>query len=263
MIENSPERIRPGGTATLPIIFRSNNLIGEQVRAVLVKSNDPAHPVMTLSLKGHYWTPIELDKPIALITLLPGAEQKQSTRIRIANHEEEPLRLEAPVCSIPQLSASVVEQTPGKAFELVITTVPPFPHQDMHAVIRVATNSKTMPVIECPVAVLAQAPLRISPPNLLLPSQLPETPQPYKIAISNQTTGLITLKNPSCDAPGTQMEMRELTPGKEFELIVRFSATLAKTPHRSCQILVESSLSSHPHIVIPVQLVHSSLILPP
>jgi hypothetical protein len=263
MIQSSPERIPPGGTASLPIVFHSSNLVGEQVRGIVVKSNDPAQPEIVLKLKGHYWTPIELEKPHALITLQPGAEQKQSTKVRIINHEEEPLRLEAPVCSIPQISASIVENIPGKEFELVITTVPPFPHKDMHAMIRLTTNSKETPVIEYPVAVIAQPPLRVTPSNLLLPFQMPDTPQPYKIQISNLTPDRIKLENPTCDAPGTQIEMREVSPGKEFELIVRFSAALAKTPHQSCKVRVTSTLSSHPEIIIPVQLIHSNLILPP
>lgn len=247
--------IPPGGKASLTLEFNSFSLQGEQIKTMLVKSNDPLQPNLVLQLKGIYWSPIEIYPLTALLFLPPHTDQKLSTTVRIVNQMEQPLKLEAPVSSVPYLTARVSEATPGKEFHVVVDTVPPFPHQDIQATIRLATNSKETPIIELNVVVIAQPEILITPPQMFLPAELPPVPEPYTISIRNQSPGAITLKDPACNAPGAKVELRETTAGKDFELVVRFPQEMAKDPAQSFQITVNTSLASQPQISIPVQFV--------
>ena len=247
--------IPPGGKASLTLEFNSNSLQGEQIKTMLVKSNDPIQPNLVLQLKGLYWTPIEIYPLTALLFLPPHTDQKLSTTVRVVNQMEQPLKLEAPVSSVPQLTARLIEVTPGKEFHVVVDTVPPFPHKDIQATIKLATNSKETPSIDLNIVVIAQPEILITPSQMFLPVELPPVSEPYTISIRNQSPNAITLKDAACNAPGAKVEIREINAGKDFELVVKFSQEMAKDPTQSFQITVNTSLASHPQISIPVQFV--------
>lgn len=254
--------IAPGGKASLTLEFNSFSLQGEQVKTMLVKSNDPMQPNLVLQLKGLYWMPIEIYPLTALLFLPPHTDQKLSTTIRIVNQMEQPLKLEAPVSNLPQLSARLIEAKPGKEFHVVVDTVPPFAHKDIQAVIKLATNSTETPSIDLNVVVIAQPEILVNPANMYLPVELPPVPEPYTISIRNQSPNPVILKDAACTAPGAKVEIRETSAGKEFELIVRFPQEMAKEPEKIHQITVTTSLASHPQITIPVQFVRSAAISP-
>jgi len=254
--------IPPGGKASLTLEFNSFSLQGEQIKTMLVKSNDPVQPNLVLQLKGIYWTPIEIYPLTALLFLPPHTDQKLSTTVRVVNQMEQPLKLEAPVSSVPQLTARVSEATPGKEFHVVVDTVPPFAHQDIQATIRLATNSKETPSIEINVVVIAQPEILITPAQMFLPVELPAISEPYTINIRNQSPNAITLKDAACNAPGAKVELREITAGKDFELVVRFSQEMAKDPAQPYQITVNTSLASQPQVSIPVQFIRPPPVSP-
>lgn len=254
--------IPPGGKASLTLEFNSFSLQGEQIKTMLVKSNDPVQPNLVLQLKGVYWSPIEIYPLTALLFLPPHTDQKLSTTVRIVNQMEQPLKLEAPVSSVPQLTARLIEAKAGKEFHVVVDTVPPFAHKDIQATIRLATNSKETPGIELNVVVIAQPELLITPPHMFLPVELPPVTEPYTISIRNQSKDAIALKDAACNAPGAKVEIREINAGKDFELVVRFSQEMAKDATQSFQITVNTSLPSQPQISIPVQFVRPPSALP-
>lgn len=261
-VTNFTPTIPPGGKASLTLEFNSHSLMGVQIRTLLVKSNDPVQPDLVLQLKGHYWMPIEIYPATALMFLPPHTDQKLSTTVRVVSQMDQPLKLEAPVSSVPQLSARVIEVQPGKEFHVVVDTVPPFEHKDIQAIIKLATNSAETPAIDINVVVIAQPELLVAPLQMFLPPNLPPNPEPYTISIRNLSPNPITLEKPACDAPGSKVEIREITPGKEFELVVRFSQEMTKDPEKSFAITVNTSLPSQPQISIPVQFVKSALITP-
>lgn len=261
-VSDFPAKVPPGGQAKLNLTFNSFSLMGEQIRTLLVKSNDPERPDLVLQLKGQYWMPVEIYPLTALLFLPPHTDQKLSTTVRVVNQLEQPLKLQPPVSSVPQLTARIVEHKPGKEFHIVIDTVPPFAHQDIQGTIKLATDSAETPVIEINVVVVAQPELTVSPQQMFLPPDLPPNPEPYTISIRNLSADPITLEKPTCDAPGSKVEIRETTPGKDFELIVHFSQEMAKDPEKTFSIIVNTSLPTQPQILIPVQFVRPALIKP-
>lgn len=63
--------IPPSGKASLTLEFNSFSLQGEQIKTMLVKSNDPVQPNLVLQLKGVYWSPIEIYPLTALLFTAP------------------------------------------------------------------------------------------------------------------------------------------------------------------------------------------------
>jgi len=261
-VTDFPSKVAPGGTAKLSLSFNSTSLMGEQIRTLMVKNNDPERPDLILQLKGNYWMPIEIYPLTALMFLPPQTDQKLSTTIRVVNRLEKPLKLQAPVSSVPQLTARLVEHTPGKEFHIVVDTVPPFAHKDIQATIKVATDSPETPSIDIKVVVIAQPELTVSPQQMLLPVDLPAHPKPYVINIRNSSQDNIKLEKPTCDAPGSRVEIRETTPGKDFELVVHFSQEMTKDPEKTFSIMVNTSLPTQPQILIPVQFLRPALATP-
>jgi hypothetical protein len=221
-------------------------------KTLLVQCNDPAQPAVVLTLAGVIWQPVEIYPTVALIYMPPNTAQTFSTTLRVVNQLEAPLKLEPPVSSVPQLRARFEETTPGKEFALVVDTVPPFPHQDIQGTIRFGTSSPEMPTAEVSVIVIAQPEIMVSPPQLYLPAQPPDVPEPYLIDIKNQSKGPITLSAAACDAPGTKVELREIEAGTQFQLAVSFPADYRPDPEKSFSITVKTSHATQPVITIPI-----------
>jgi len=261
-VSDFPSKVPPGGKAKLGLQFNSFSLMGEQIRTLLVKSNDPVQADLVLQLKGNYWMPIEIHPLTALMFLPPHTDQKMSTTVRVLNQLDTPLKLQPPVSSVPQLAARLIEQKPGKEFHVVIDTVPPFAHQDIQASIKLATDSADTPTIDINVVVIAQPELTVTPQHMFLPVELPANPEPYIISIRNLSPNPVAFEKLTCDAPGSKVEIRETSPGKEFELVVQFSREMTKDPEKSFTITVNTSLPAQPQIVIPVQFVRPALVKP-
>lgn len=246
------KNVPPGGKGTIPMEFNSTNMKGVVQRNTIVHSNDPATPVSVLSIDGVVWQYVEVSPNIALIHMPPYTDQNFSTTLKIINQVEEPLKLEAPVCSSSEFKARIEEVTAGKEFNLIIDTVPPLPAGNLRGMITVDTSSKEVPQLKIPFLAISQPDVVVYPPQMFLPAVPPDFPEPYIITVRNQSPDPITVTNLSCDAPASTVEIREIVPGKEFHLVVAFPDDLRAIPGKTFTISADTSSPKFPKISIPV-----------
>jgi hypothetical protein len=244
--------IPPGGTGKIPLEFNTTGMLGPVNRSVAVYSNDPSVPVSVVFVEGTVWQQVEVRPNMALIQMPPNGSQTFSTTLIITNQMDAPMKLEAPVSSVPQFRARVEEVTAGKEFNLIIDTVPPLPPGNIQGAVTIATSSKEVPELNIAVMAIAQPVVMVSPPQMFLPAVPPDVPEPYIISVSNQSPDPITVTNGSCDAPNTTVVIRETNPGKEFELVVSFPDNIEATPGKTFTISADTSSPSFPKITIPV-----------
>lgn len=246
------KNIPPGGKGMIPLQFNSTGILGLVNRSVAVSSNDPEQPTVVLMLEGVVWQQVEVRPNMALIQMPPDGSQQFSTTLKITNQMDAPMKLEAPVSSVPQFRARIEELAAGKEFNLIVDTVAPLPPGNIQGTITIATSSKEMPQLSIPVMALAQPMVLVSPTQMFLPAVPPDSPQPYIITVKNQSPNPITVTNAACDAPDTTVVIRETVPGKEFELVVAFPKDMKAIPGKTFTISADTSSPNFPKITIPV-----------
>lgn len=251
-MEEYESLIPPGGKGSLPLEFNSTGQQGAVQKTLLVQSNDPVQPSAVLTIVGFFWQPVELYPAVAVMQLPPHTDQTLSTTIRIVNQMEDALELKTPVSSVPELRARVEQVTPGKEFHLIVDTVPPFAHKDIQGTITMATSSKGNPQVQVAVIVIAQPEITVSPTQLYLPAVPPDFPEPYVINIRNKSPEGITIDNASCDIPGSKVEIREKTAGRDFSLSVTIPPDFRNEEGKVYGITANTSLASQPQLNIPV-----------
>jgi hypothetical protein len=240
--------VPPGGQGVIPLEFNSIGMLGEVSKTVAIQSNDPVQPGTVVTLEGVIWSYVEVHPRIALIKVPARAEGPQSATLQVINRTGGPLKLQAPACTVPQIRTRLREVKAGEEFELVVETVPPLPPGDLQGTIRIPTSSVEAPVIEVPVTVVELPEIVVSPDHMFLPTVPPDFPEPY--------VKPITLSDPACDAPDAKLEIREVKPGRLFDLAVTFSKDFGydpAQPDRVFSITARTSLPSQPEIRVGVQ----------
>ena len=246
------KNVPPGGKGMIPLQFNSTGMLGPVSRSVAVSSNDPDQPTVVLILEGVVWQQVEIRPNVALIQMPPDGSESFSTTLKITNQMDAPMKLEAPVSSVPQFRGRIEEIEAGKEFHLIVDTVPPLPAGNINGTITIGTSSKEVPGLSIPVMAIAQPMLLVSPAQMFLPAVPPDLPEPYIISVRNQSPNPMTVTNAACDAPDTTVVIREKVPGKEFELVVSFPKDMKAIPGKTFTISADTSSPDFPKISIPV-----------
>lgn len=254
--------IEPGGEGRIPLQFNSTGMLGQSQRSIAIHSNDPDQPVVAIQFSAEVWTPIELHPNTAIIQMPPRNKNTLSTTIRILNQTAEALKLQPPSSDSPEIKASIQENEVGKEFFLILQIPPLTTHEDIYATITIATSSSEIPELAIPVFVIAQPEVVVSPNQMFLPAISPDFPEPYVITINSNAADALTIEDPACDAPGSKVELREIIPGKDFELSVTFPPGFGYVPDKTFEITARTSHPDFATIRIPVAFAQPAAPLP-
>lgn len=152
-------RVEPGRAGTIPVRFDSSDYGGPIDKWLVVTSNDPAQPRVTLLLKGAVRPAIEVLPSNAVFTPVAGPPASETKVLRIVNHTAEPLTLAAPESSNRAFAVDLKTVRPGKEFEVRVTTVPPFGPGTVVGQIALKTNSPRRPIIAITALVVVRKPV--------------------------------------------------------------------------------------------------------
>jgi len=250
----------PKGNGRILVEFHAMALSGAIQKTIAVHTNDSTQPVTTLTLQGVVKQVLEATPSVAVMNASGRQSQDLSTVIRIINHTDQPITLQDPVSNHKQFRPRLETITSGKEFRLTVSVQTPLPADMNHASITLATSSVEIPVITIPAVVITTPELIVHPPQLFLQAL---TPDPYHISIRNQSPDPITVTNPTCDAPGSIVSIREITAGKEFELSVRFPKDLVVPSGKTYTVAADTSAPGHRKITIPVSFARAPSFPPP
>jgi hypothetical protein len=138
--------VEPGQTGTIAIQFNSATFSGPVGKSIIVTCNDPGEPVVTLQLTANIWRTIEVTPQFAILSVT-AESPSNTTTMRITNNQPEPLTLAAPECDNRAFAAELKTIQPGRAFELLVRTVPPLPVGNVSATISLKTSSTNIPTL--------------------------------------------------------------------------------------------------------------------
>ncbi len=262
-------QVEPGKTGSIPIQFNSVNLSGPVLKSVSVTCNDSNQPMVALQLRGTIWKPIDVIPTYAVFNLLADSLTNETKAVRIVNYTSEPLTLSTPESGNKSFSAEIKTITPGKEFELLITAVPPFTGTVIQTPILVKTSSTNVPVISVNAIAMIQQAIMVMPNQITLRSA-PLPPNTLTgVTVRNNSAIEVTITEPTvtfvtsrleADAnlavakpiPGVEASMKELQPGRVFNIVVRFPEGFEIPPGQRAELSLKTSHPQFPTLKVPI-----------
>jgi hypothetical protein len=92
----------------------------------------------------------------------------------------------------------------------------------------------------------------IMPPQIILSQNPLTTKATPAITIQNNTTNAMTLSDLAINVPGVEMQLRELAPGKSFNISFTFPEGFVIPPGQQVAFTAKSSNPRLPEIRVPV-----------
>lgn len=242
---------KPGETGNVPVQFNSANFNGPVFKTVTVTSNDRTTPTMVLQLKGTVWKPIEFVPAYTVINVMPDAPDTSAV-IRIINNTEEPLTLSDLECNTKAFTTKLTTTQPGKEFQLTLTAVPPLNPGSIQGKVTMKTSSAAVPTIEIPFWANVQQAIVIMPPQITLPQGPLTTRATPAITIQNNSTNAMALSDLAVNMPGVEVQLRELAPGRTFNISLSFPEGFAIPPGQQVAFTAKSTNPRLPQISVPI-----------
>jgi hypothetical protein len=247
---NYDKRVEAGKIGVIPVQFNSAGYSGPVGKEVYVSCNDPVRSNLVLRLKGTVRQPIEVDPLFARFSLPVETPTNQTRAVKIINHLDEPLTLSSPVCSNRLFQAEVITVKPGKEFELRVTVLPPLGAGSVAAPITLKTSSAKVPLITV-TAYASLQPLILATPSQVYLAQAPLADAwPLTVTIQNNSTNSLVLTEPSINAPGVDVQLQEVQPGRLFKLAASFPAGFQRPANTNLELRVKSNFPQLPIVKV-------------
>jgi hypothetical protein len=244
-------KVEPGKTGTVPISFNSSGYSGPVTKAISVTCNDKTTPRPALQFKGTIWKPIDVIPQFAVLNLTADAPVGSAT-VLITNNMPEPITVSAPQCSNPAFAIDFTTNEPGRAFRVIVTTVPPLPAGSVQAQITLKTTSTNMPVVTITAFANVQPTVTINPPQIVLPPAPLAQALTNTINITDNSTNTMALSEPTVNAAGVNIQVREVVPGRQFAVALTFLQGFEVAVGQKAELSIKSSLPLVPVLKVPI-----------
>ena len=245
-------KVMPGKTGVIPLQFSSANFNGKVTKSATVTCNDPGKTNVVLEITGTVWKPIEVT-PTTLVFKVSDDRQTNETKVvRIVNHLDEPLTLSDLQCTNRALKAELKTVKPGNEFELFITAVPPFTSPSINSLIALKTSSPSLPAINVNAYVMVEPVVMVIPTQVTLPAGPLAAAMNRTIRIRNNGTNSLVLSDATVNIPGAEVRVREVEPGRLFNLTVNFPAGFEIKPDQKFEVTMKSNHPKFSLIKVPV-----------
>lgn len=245
-------QVEPGQTGRIPIQFNTGGFVGTVMKTVTVTSNDRERPWVALELKATVWKPVDVNPPYAVIYANAETLGGSRSTVRIINNEDQPIELSSPQCDSEFFTVEVKTIQPGKEFEVEIKPVVEQNPINRQGVILLKTSSTNAPQIEIRAMTILQPVVMVTPPQINLPAGPLGNQMSFTLTVRYAGTNMIVLSEPAAPAPDVGVEIKELEPGRLFNVITRFPAGFQVQPGKPSEITFKSSHPLYPLFKVPV-----------
>lgn len=249
---NWSRQVEPGRGGVIPVLFNSGGMAGPVMKTLLLTCNDPAQPEVLLQFTASIWKPIDALPAIATFIFGPDFQTNETRVVRLVSNLQEPVTLSPPVCTNRAFKAELKTVREGKEFELRVTVVPPLGPGSLSAPITLQTSSAKMPVVSVTAFAMVQPALIVMPPRMALPPGPLEQTQTVTVRIQSNGTNFVTLSEPSINAKGVDVQLREIQPGRLFSLTATFPAGFRIPAGQTIEAQIKSSHPQSPTVKVPV-----------
>ena len=250
-VTNWDRRISPGQAGSLHVLFNTGGMAGPETKNLWVSSNDPNQPTLFLEFTATIWKWIDAIPTVAAFSFGPDFQTNETRVIQLVSNLKEPVKLSAPVCTNRAFKAELKTVVPGKEYELEVSVIPPLGPGSLVVPITLKTSAPEMPVVTVTAYALVEPALTVTPPRLRVSTPLAEAKR-FVVTIRNNGSTHLDLSDPGINAEGAGVQLRELQPGRLFELAVTFPAGFQNHPGQAIEARVKSNSQQSPIIHVPI-----------
>jgi hypothetical protein len=244
-------QVEPGKTGTIPLQFNSANFNGAVSKSATVTCNDPTQSSVMLQLKASIWRAIDVTPQFAILNLTTEMPSN-STTVRIVNNMDQALKISDIESKNPLFAADLVEVQPGKEFQLVIKTVPPYPTANVQGQITAKTSATNMPTLSVTAWANVQQTVMAMPAQVALPAGPLANNLTQTVWVRNNSTNAITLSEPKVNAKGVEVTLKDFQPGRYFSISLIFPPGFTVPAGEKIELTVKTSHPQYPVIKVPV-----------
>ncbi len=245
-------KVEPGQTGTIPLELATRNLSGPVAKYVEVLCNATNQPPISLQFTGTVWWPIEINPLAITMSVLSGASTNGSAKVKIINHEPEPLTLSEPASGNAHITAELKTVRPGREFELSARLVPPIGSGNVFGDVTLKTSSKKMPSLTVPVYAVLQPEVIVLPAQINLPAVLATNQLKQTISVRSFWSEKLEISDVSFNAKGVKMDLHELQPGKFYSFTLQFPPGYEMEPGEKIALKLRTNHPHFPSLEIPI-----------
>ena len=243
------KQIEPAQTGKIPLQFDSGSFRGDVTKTITVTSNDKLAPIQTLRLIGTIWKAIEINPQFANINVMPDAPSNSTTVVHLINQTDKPVTLSNPTCANDSFKAELKTIIPGKEFDVTITAVPPY--TPASTTVSVHTSMTNMPVIYVTAIAIVPQALDIVPTQIMLMPPIAGWTTNV-VNIKANWSKALALSDPESSDKRVNLELKEISPGRVFQLVAGFPPGFQLVPGGRIELKVKSNIAERPLIIVPV-----------
>jgi hypothetical protein len=243
-------RVEPGATGVIALQVDTAHFDGPLSKTAEVDFAN--HPPVMLEFAGTVWRPVEITPQTAVFNSVEGEVPVAPVKVRIVNKLDQPLLLSPPKSADGAFSAELKTLEPGRQFQLAIKMNAVPQHGDAPVVITIPTSSAELPAIR------VQAQAIIQPAVMIAPRQITLAPMPghrtssYSVMVRNQGKHPLTLSDAVVNAPGVEVQIREISPGRQFSVTATFPEGFKIPPGADLRVSLKTSDPRFPVVDVPV-----------
>jgi hypothetical protein len=255
-------KVEPGKTGTIPIQFNSANYSGQVMKTVTVTSNDKSKASFGLQIKGTVWKPIDVQPSFAVMNIPPDTQSNVTTKVHIVNNMDEVVTLSPPESTQKAFTATLVTNTAGKDFDMIVTAQPPFDQPNLQSQITIKTSSTNVPTLTVTAWANVQQPVVVSPPQVVLAAGPLANKQTVSVNIQNNSAKPLKLSDAAVDAKGAEVQLTEPNPGRAFTATMTFPQGFDLAQGSKAEFTVKSDHPKFPLIKVPITQLPKPVVAP-
>jgi len=217
-----------------------------------VRLADTNQPTVVLQVRATVWHPLKATPASAGMRVVGGLVSNVVSTVRIVNNEEGPVTLSDPESDQPAIAAELKTIEPGRTFDLLVRPVAPLGLGNVFGKINIRTSSTNMPVLTLSSWILNQAPVIVTPTQVLVPPGPAATNFTRDVSIRGYGTNSLALSQPVLDLEGVQGRLTELQTGRLFTVRLTFPKGFELPTDRSGELRLESNHPQFPVIRVPI-----------
>jgi hypothetical protein len=213
----SARAIAPGGEATIDVKCDTTAVFGDVSRTVTVYTNDPRHPVTSLTLSGSVALEAAADPPELYVGRVRRGEEVPGG-VRLVTRDASSPGLGPADAAGPVLDVALENAAAGKRLRLTVRHDAPLGAFAQR--VAVHTTSARVPVVEIPVTGTVVGDLAVSPRQLRFGSVSASAGAVRVLGLRNEGRAPVRLTSVSMSPPLGTADVQTLREGQEYRVVV-------------------------------------------
>ncbi|HUU84160.1 MAG TPA: DUF1573 domain-containing protein [Phycisphaerae bacterium] len=247
---NWTRKIPPGGEGSIPVTLATTRVGTKFSKTITVSSNDPVTPRLQLKIQGELKRPVDM-QPARIDFGQVKANTKETQVATLTNNMARPLELTMPERTREgPFSVELVEQEPGKVYEIKVQAKPPYQPKLNRAKFEVKTNLSEQPQVSITVSAILRPRLDVNPEQLTVKKAEPrERTQYLRFANNGQTP--VKVLSAQADDENLRLLVKEQEEGKQYQILVTIPADYMP-PQEGRTITIKTDDPEMPEMTVPV-----------